>query len=615
MSLARYTSRTNSGQDTQNFHYERLRDTKNGIRLAKIRPGSGNKRVAIDLVESWLPQSGQQAPQIYDALSYTWGDASRTKTILCNDRRLVVTENLHEALFRFRDPMHPVTLWIDQICIWQDSLPERNAQVKMMGEIFLNARKVLVWLGDHYDDSQAGMQLAEQLRLLCGSAHPKSSLDTPGLPRRGDRKWKALAAILRRPWFWRTWIVQEIVLNPVVELVLGGSTLLWDDLEAIVSLLDEPSAAQWHQDPTASAWELPFSRINRIRRRHQQLHATAVSLRKPQADQANDMDLLDLLLMSRDLGATDPRDKVFALLGLSNHDLEPDYQCSPEHIFTEFALHVIGEASRSAGSDAKISRTAKEARHALILLSCAGYHNRDSPLQSWVPDWTTDLLSRPFVFDPRFRAGGDELEIDWNYETGLQLCGKLLDTVSVAGDVRLLGDSVSDARDSIERWGIEARQISNARIALSPGSTAKSDAYRGLRSELGLCRHGYYTGQSAPASPSNPHKPRRRRSLIDEHDLAEELDDPHNARLTLTLGPTRGRVFFGTTTGYIGLAPHGTIEGDLVYIILGSGVPYVLRPQTDGTFKLIGEAYVQGVMNGEALAMEQWTAPQDVFIR
>ncbi|KAF2212181.1 hypothetical protein CERZMDRAFT_6068, partial [Cercospora zeae-maydis SCOH1-5] len=174
--------------------YERLRDTKRGIRLAKIRPGAGNKRVAIDLVESWLPKSGHEPPQVYDALSYTWGESFRTKIILCNDRPLAVTENLQEALFRFRDPIHTVTLWIDQICIWQESLPERNAQVKMMGDIFLNARKVIVWLGDHDHDSQAGMQLAEQLRLLC------------------DRKWKALAAILRRPWFWRTWIVQEVVL-------------------------------------------------------------------------------------------------------------------------------------------------------------------------------------------------------------------------------------------------------------------------------------------------------------------------------------------------------------------------------------------------------------------
>jgi hypothetical protein len=80
-----------------------------------------------------------------------------------------------------------------------------------MGDIFAGARKVSVWLGPHAGDSKAGLQLAKQLL----SIHRHTSvtrldpvqLEAHGLPRRGHRKWKALAAILRRPWFWRTWIV------------------------------------------------------------------------------------------------------------------------------------------------------------------------------------------------------------------------------------------------------------------------------------------------------------------------------------------------------------------------------------------------------------------------
>lgn len=71
-----------------------------------------------------------------------------------------------------------------------------------------------------------------------------------------------------------------------------------------------------------------------------------------------------------------------------------------------------------------------------------------------------------------------------------------------------------------------------------------------------------------------------------------------------------------TTTGFIGLAPHGTRAGDLIYIILGANVPYALRPRSDNVgFELIGEAYVQGIMQGEALDMNNWTSFMDVCIQ
>lgn len=91
------------------FHLSEL-----GIRLAQILPGIGNKGVSIELIDSYVT-GPQQLP--YDALSYTWGDGARTKTITCNGKRLSVTGTLLSALHRFRDPDNVVTLWIDQLCI------------------------------------------------------------------------------------------------------------------------------------------------------------------------------------------------------------------------------------------------------------------------------------------------------------------------------------------------------------------------------------------------------------------------------------------------------------------------------------------------------------------
>lgn len=380
-----------------------------------------------------------------------------------------------------------------------------------MGKIFKGARKVSVWLGGHYDDSKAGMQLAEQLLSICRQ-HPEgldvSHLESYGLPKRGHRRWKALAAVLRRPWFWRTWIVQEVVLNPNVELVLGDSSLKWEELEAIMAMLEGPAPRRWQVDLTMSAWELPFSRINRIRLRHQKTQRASsitsgnaimtdpIDSEEPattweDAGERDDLDLLDLLLLSRDLGATDPRDKVYALLGLTNHEMIPDYTSSPEQIFNEFALHIIGEVTNSPSKAKRghhVPSKSREVRKALILLSCAGRPNQTRDLPSWTPDWSATLLYRPLIFDARFCAGGHMMEMDWDHETGcLQLCGKLVDTVAFAGSMRLDFEVSSDPHSAIDQWWTESKHIANWRAVRSPGSTTNVDAFDAMRRDLILC--------------------------------------------------------------------------------------------------------------------------------
>jgi len=60
------------------------------------------------------------------------------------------------------------------------------------------------------------------------------------------------------------------------------------------------------------------------------------------------------------------------------------------------------------------------------------------------------------------------------------------------------------------------------------------------------------------------------------------------------------RSIFRTQEGYLGLGPYITQPGDLVCVLFGLNVPYVLRAVNEG-FLLIGECYVHGVMHGEKL--------------
>ena len=84
----------------------------------------------------------------WEALSYAWGSTNPTREILCDGRSVLVTENCYAALRRLRRHNHARTLWVDAVCIDQNCVEERNHPVKIMGEVYKNARQVLIWLGE-----------------------------------------------------------------------------------------------------------------------------------------------------------------------------------------------------------------------------------------------------------------------------------------------------------------------------------------------------------------------------------------------------------------------------------------------------------------------------------
>ena len=57
-------------------------------------------------------------------------------------------------------------LWVDALCINQEDNAERARQVKLMGEIYSTAQKVLVWLDPSENDSDLVMD-SETIVALC----------------------------------------------------------------------------------------------------------------------------------------------------------------------------------------------------------------------------------------------------------------------------------------------------------------------------------------------------------------------------------------------------------------------------------------------------------------
>jgi hypothetical protein len=83
----------------------------------------------------------------YDALSYVWGNPEYSVDTTYNNLNTFLTVNLAKALRAIRNPKKPKRLWADAICINQKNYEEKRQQVKRMGNVYQNTRRVLVWLG------------------------------------------------------------------------------------------------------------------------------------------------------------------------------------------------------------------------------------------------------------------------------------------------------------------------------------------------------------------------------------------------------------------------------------------------------------------------------------
>jgi hypothetical protein len=128
------------------FCYDTLA-SPNTIRLLKLLPSADASADLHCRLESTTLSAGIQ----YEALSYCWstgdGDSTQSRTIICNGMAMSITRNCEMALRRLRLVDHMRSLWVDSVCINQAAGQERNHQVSLMGSIYSQATKVLVWLG------------------------------------------------------------------------------------------------------------------------------------------------------------------------------------------------------------------------------------------------------------------------------------------------------------------------------------------------------------------------------------------------------------------------------------------------------------------------------------
>lgn len=567
------------------------------IRLVSLSASTDDDPISVTVEHCSIDASAD-----FVALSYVWGPQEPGTTMLCDGSELTIGSNLELLLRSLIKQGWSHKLYIDRISINQEDLEERGQQVALMGEIFSGASMVLVWLGSEIESTELAFQTVRSLAREALNAPLASGTSLPDVssvpyPAFGDPTAQAIRELLAMEWFKRVWTFQEIVLSRNAILKCGEHHMPWSNLENLLVSLEyightstyESGFLRGAQD---AAFEMTKARVYR----RDPLLETNASAR------AN-VSLASLLHQLRQRNATDPRDKVYAVLSVATdvtpQDIVPDYNISHLDVYAATAKWL----QRKYQSLGFLSLVEKKDRPELV---------------SWVPDFRSKddlnfLHQARVTFRPTqeiWRASGASIARPVTPSVPLHhlpvrgiRIGKVVARTDPPGNFMgnvAVGAAVLDGGT----WQSFARTAADFDGRYPPTGEPIDVAFYRTRVWDALPEEGM-----------------NRRSRIQPPGVNDfpAFTPPPSARamenlLRRTRDDVAGRVLNGTTrkrlvrsnTGYLGLARRCVELGDELWVLMGLDTPCVLRrvgPGRSGEdyYAWGGEAYVHGAMDGEVL--------------
>ncbi|KAM6484268.1 heterokaryon incompatibility protein-domain-containing protein [Trichoderma sp. SZMC 28011] len=527
--------------------------TPNHIRLVSLLPGSTNTITSPE----------------YEALSYTWGNASDRQAIniqstsLQQSSELLATSNCASALHRLRYKDRPRMLWVDSLAINQSDISEKNHQLTLMSKIYSQATKVIIYLGESADNSD----LATEFITECD--YPSSDTTSLSYPK-SELLTDALYSFFRRPWFTRVWVIQEAFLSNAALAYCGEKTIPWSAIENFNS---------WN---IASKWlrQLPFV-----------IYASEKLLIRVNIESS----MFTALSRTRHCSATNQCDKVYALLPLFQSFIEqlnitPNYGDTVAKVYTDCAIALLPECGFK------------------LLSAVQGRSNIDD-LPSWVPDWSMarkrSHVGAYDLFYFGWKVSGEQqpqltahVSMDNSITTvSLRSTGHLCGRISGIGSAYVVGRNPLPLLE----W---------QRLAFANNEEHVVDHVYNF---FTYYRHDWWY-QDYETSLANEVRRmaslRRDKKAFEEDTLPFEDIPFHLAASALghsmqvcvqaVLRACHSRRFFITDTGYMGIAPDNAQIMDHIYICPGSDVPFVFR-EIDGKphghgmkqFRLIGQSHIE----------------------
>ena len=479
-----------------------------------------------------------------------------------------------------------------------------------MSEIYRNARRVLVWLGDDSGLADRIFGLVErtfkQITEAGGgfsSSPPKSIHDwtrsrlTPeDINALDSQDWKFLDAVFSDEYFRRVWVMQEIGIASKAKILFGGEEVEWLTLVTVATFLNQEGY------PIRARWALrPFRMMQMFRLFHD--------------DFMQDRSFIWLMHRCRQMRCSDRKDRIYALLAhpyaRAIGPFEVNYASSTSITYQAFALDWISKT------------------RCVNILSLGGYRMPGSSFPSWAPYLQSHNYTVLSLNESDFSASGSFPARVSSISAGiLSVYGLTIDHISARTATLCPKDFLytpyAPVRPANSPTGITAlwqecvtwplvseythlpSRFHAFLLTLLPWRTAE---------EKIVLRHGVsYWKQAKGEGPSSE-------AIVTDYDNA--LQDALNGLYDPKVGwvwymknvkvVSKGRQMFYTTGGRLGLGPADMEDGDLVSVLFGGELPYILRPAGQpGQYKLVGECYIPNLVHGEAIGVWQSGGLQEV---
>jgi hypothetical protein len=617
----------------------------------------------------------------YETISYCWGmDRRLNYSVLVSGKELFITKNAYEILHARSSYFRERLMWIDGLCIDQTKgASEKPSQLRLMGEIYRLSSRTIVWLG--YSTNSLGVvdilhqiELARRWYGLGGR-----QMNNRFSKRTEARGMQALIDLLSHPWFTRMWVIQEVAVPQTVHVMYGGKYLSWEQIIYAIETLNQPETvglltlkrhdafrklalSDGSADAATNAFISCLSTMpqgfqlgwlmHNLRRRVQ---PESLSLNGPFSSQPlRNLPLHELLLLCCWFEATEAKDKIFALLGITARPLPPGLvemynaktheiykfvaQAIPSKEYLNWTLPLAGiglfdpddgeEGLLDEGEKGRLDEGEKGRLDEGEERLPDPRRKRLRGIPSWVPDWGSPPLAYPLTglasaIQP-YAAGtvpnppipnivGDTMHLKGVKVTRIKkvanhcfraeridfqaLAEQFEEIISMCSDAQLATryhhpENSSEGTDSAIREAIWRTLVGNKTTeGHQPAPSTWSQHYDTVLALLEAFR--VVDGCASTNS-----------GRFVAHDIDSKL-----AKIRLGSSSTdfsvrvgyliKGRKFAVMQDNSIGWVPAACKAEDSVFIPLGAQVPSALRNIESNAYQLLGECYVHGIMRGE----------------
>jgi Heterokaryon incompatibility protein (HET) len=676
--FAPYRTAARQSRAREGSRFPPLRAVRRPVRLLELQASYSRAGRAVDIYCTLESYDLDYCPP-YRALSYTWGNpfpddddpsgvkdwSSPMRPIFLNGRYVLVRQNLYDALHELVRRRWTGFYWIDFMCINQHDLTERVSQVATMGDIFAGAIEVVCWLGRadahlenvlelHYrfgiSVQNIGFRVVAALapttfdQIFCEHVRGPSLFSDKFRPT--EELCESYVVFERRQWFERLWVAQEVALAKRLVALCGDRLLSWPVLRDVAEHACRASkSVSWgaYFNSRKKTKLVPGHAIRELGRlRDDQYYGVPATdllgMHRATSEEEKHALLLNTWENTRNLQASDPRDKIYGILGIVSRvqpnvpapRISVDYTAPVAKLFTQVASVLIFGLP-----------------YLSILIGTpplAPSHRQDLP--SWVPDFNANGFWNHRVAKRGHLAGGERrgYSVREIKEGHLTLAGHMLDTISTiwhnttsidhtwhVADImglcsaterpQLQPDPIASYYNIISRCDSPTCQHPTeheaALFRAHVISTIEECAKRRDHDQISMLKFMLEALRRTASSQCVPSTQEietwsdpallKKVDVVDLHRMQRLANDFRELVTFCGIASTKGNLLVGMNVQ--------CEVGDQLWIIRDAQTPIILRPVPNSTnFTLVGEAHVDGVMFGEALKADDCPEPVRITI-